>query len=85
MEQLQQRLEDRRISLRVSDDAMRWLVNRGFDPIFGARPLRRLVQNAVGDKLAKGILSGEVRDGEEVLVGDASRRVRDHGPTPPDG
>ena len=53
-----------------------WLVNRGFDPIYGARPLRRLVQTAVGDKLAKGILSGEIRDGDEVLVSTAPRRHR---------
>ncbi|MDQ5975218.1 MAG: ATP-dependent Clp protease ATP-binding subunit ClpB [Actinomycetota bacterium] len=66
---LQGRLADRRIALSVSDDAKAWLVNRGFDPIYGARPLRRLVQVAVGDKLAKGILSGEIRDGDEVLVG----------------
>jgi ATP-dependent Clp protease ATP-binding subunit ClpB len=67
--QLQHRLEGRRITLEVSEDAMQWLVNRGFDPIYGARPLRRLVQTAVGDKLAKGILSGEVRDGDHVLIG----------------
>jgi len=66
---LQGRLADRRIALSVSDDAKAWLVNRGFDPIYGARPLRRLVQVAVGDKLARGILSGEIRDGDEVLVG----------------
>ncbi|MBK9739171.1 MAG: ATP-dependent chaperone ClpB [Actinobacteria bacterium] len=69
IEQLQRRLDDRRITLDVSDDALDWLVNRGFDPIYGARPLRRLVQTAIGDKLAKGILSGEIRDGDAVLVG----------------
>ena len=68
LEHLQRRLTDRRITLSVSDDAKAWLVNRGFDPVYGARPLRRLVQVAVGDKLAKGILSGEIRDGDEVLV-----------------
>ena len=47
---------------------MQWLVNRGFDPIYGARPLRRLVQTAVGDKLARGILSGSIRDGDHVRV-----------------
>ena len=69
VDQLQHRLADRRITLEVSDDAMSWLVNRGFDPVYGARPLRRLVQTAVGDKLARGLLSGEIRDGERVLVG----------------
>ena len=44
-------------------------MDRGFDPVYGARPLRRLVQTAVGDKLARGILSGEIRDGDDVLVG----------------
>ena len=67
--QLQGRLDDRRITLEVSEDAKSWLVNRGFDPVYGARPLRRLVQTAVGDKLARGILSGEIRDGDEVLIG----------------
>ena len=69
VEQLQRRLDDRRITITVSDDAMQWLVNKGFDPIYGARPLRRLVQTAIGDKLAKGILSGDIRDGSAVLVG----------------
>ena len=67
--QLQQRLDDRRITLTVSPEATAWLVERGFDPVYGARPLRRLVQTAVGDKLARGILSGEIRDGSAVLVG----------------
>jgi ATP-dependent Clp protease ATP-binding subunit ClpB len=66
---LQSRLDDRRITLEVTDEARDWLVNRGFDPVYGARPLRRLVQVAVGDKLAKGILSGEIRDGDHVRVG----------------
>ena len=69
--QLQQRLDDRRITLTVSADATAWLVERGFDPVYGARPLRRLVQTAVGDKLARGILSGDIRDGADVLVGVA--------------
>jgi ATP-dependent Clp protease ATP-binding subunit ClpB len=69
MAQLQRRLDDRRITLEVSDEATAWLVGRGFDPVYGARPLRRLVQTAVGDKLAKGILSGEIREGDQVLIG----------------
>lgn len=67
--QLQHRLDDRRIVLEVSDEAKQWLVNRGFDPVYGARPLRRLVQTAIGDKLARGILSGEIRDGDTVTIG----------------
>ena len=69
IEQLQQRLSDRRIVLRLTDEAKQWLVDKGFDPVYGARPLRRLVQTAVGDKLAKAILSGEVHDGGTVLIG----------------
>ena len=68
VDQLRHRLVDRRIELEVTDDAMSWLVNRGFDPIYGARPLRRLVQTAIGDPLAKAILAGEVRDGGTVQV-----------------
>ncbi len=68
LEQLQGRLADRRITLAVTDGATKWLVERGFDPIYGARPLRRLIQTAVGDSLAKGILSGEIREGQTVTV-----------------
>ncbi len=71
LEQLARRLADRRLTLSVSEDAKRWLAERGFDPVYGARPLRRLVQTAVGDQLAKELLSGEIRDGDEVLVGVA--------------
>jgi ATP-dependent Clp protease ATP-binding subunit ClpB len=66
--QLQNRLADRRIAISISDDAEQWLVNKGFDPVYGARPLRRLIQSAIGDKLAKGILSGEIIDGDSVFV-----------------
>ena len=69
VEQLQRRLDDRRIVLDVTDEAKQWLVNVGFDPVYGARPLRRLVQTAIGDPLAKAILSGEVHDGDTVVIG----------------
>ena len=72
VDQLRSRLADRRIELVVSEDAMAWLVNRGFDPIYGARPLRRLVQTAIGDPLAKLILAGEVRDAGTVQVSVAA-------------
>ena len=61
----------------MSDEATAWLVERGFDPVYGARPLRRLVQTAVGDKLARGILSGEIRDGSDVLVGTTDAPAAD--------
>ena len=65
---MQARLDDRRITLDVTDDAKAWLAKRGFDPIYGARPLRRLIQTAVGDQLARELLAGQVRDGSTVLV-----------------
>ncbi|MCW2614599.1 MAG: clpB [Frankiales bacterium] len=65
---LARRLQDRRLTLTVSDAAREWLTLTGFDPVYGARPLRRLVQKAIGDTLARALLSGEVRDGDEVLV-----------------
>ena len=52
----------------MTQAAKDWLVLNGFDPVYGARPLRRLVQTAVGDSLAKGILAGEVHDGDGVVV-----------------
>src|SRR5215213_7089678 len=63
---LARRLAARRLTLRVTDAAREWLALNGFDPVYGARPLRRLVQSAIGDQLAKALLSGEVGDG--VLV-----------------
>ncbi len=65
---LQKRLDDRRITLDVSADALEWLAHRGFDPLYGARPLRRLIQTAVGDRLAREILAGTVRDGSSVRI-----------------
>ncbi|MFM8515750.1 MAG: ATP-dependent chaperone ClpB [Actinomycetota bacterium] len=69
IESLQRRLADRRIEIELTEDAKEWLVNTGYDPVYGARPLRRLVQTAVGDKLAMAILSGDVRDGDKVVIG----------------
>jgi ATP-dependent Clp protease ATP-binding subunit ClpB len=65
---LQRRLRDRRLTLAVTPDARAWLAERGYDPIFGARPLRRLIQSEVQDRLAMGLLSGHVRDGDVVRV-----------------
>jgi ATP-dependent Clp protease ATP-binding subunit ClpB len=62
------RLADRRIVLEVSDVARQWLARKGFDPAYGARPLRRLVQREIGDRLARALLAGEVRDGSTVVV-----------------
>ncbi|HZB29742.1 MAG TPA: ATP-dependent chaperone ClpB [Streptosporangiaceae bacterium] len=65
---LARRLAERQLRLNVTDAAREWLAVTGFDPLYGARPLRRLVQTAIGDQLARALLSGEIRDGDEVLV-----------------
>jgi ATP-dependent Clp protease ATP-binding subunit ClpB len=65
---LAKRLEDRRISLEVTPAAREWLAVTGYDPAYGARPLRRLVQREIGDRLARALLAGQVRDGSTVAV-----------------
>ncbi|MFT4087173.1 MAG: ATP-dependent chaperone ClpB [Gordonia sp. (in: high G+C Gram-positive bacteria)] len=65
---LGKRLAQRRLTLDVTPKAKEWLAERGFDPLYGARPLRRLVQQAIGDQLAKALLAGTVRDGDTVRV-----------------
>ncbi len=66
--QLQKRLAQRRLTLDVSEEAKQWLAVRGYDPAYGARPLRRLIQQAIGDSLAKELLAGAVVDGDTVRV-----------------
>jgi ATP-dependent Clp protease ATP-binding subunit ClpB len=68
LNRLAKRLGERRLTLEVTDLARDWLASNGYDPVYGARPLRRLVQSAIGDRLANALLSGEVRDGDRVLV-----------------
>jgi ATP-dependent Clp protease ATP-binding subunit ClpB len=65
---LQSRLHSRRLGLRVSDAAKEWLALNGFDPLYGARPLRRLIQTAIGDPLARQLIAGEINDGDTVEV-----------------
>ena len=65
---LQKRLTDRRINLTVSEPARGWLARVGYDPAFGARPLRRLIQREIGDRLAVLLLGGHVQDGQNVTV-----------------
>jgi ATP-dependent Clp protease ATP-binding subunit ClpB len=83
---LTRRLAERRLTLNVSPAAREWLALTGFDPVFGARPLRRLVQSAIGDQLARALLSGEISDGAEVLVdldpSSDALSVRAAGPQP---
>jgi ATP-dependent Clp protease ATP-binding subunit ClpB len=71
-DRLADRLRDRRLTLEVTDGALDWLAEEGNDPAYGARPLRRLVQTAIGDPLARAILSGEVIDGQNVRVDRAA-------------
>jgi ATP-dependent Clp protease ATP-binding subunit ClpB len=68
VDRLAKRLAARRLTLDVTPGAREWLALNGFDPIYGARPLRRLVQSAIGDQLAMKLLAGEIRDGDTVRV-----------------
>ncbi|MFJ4538754.1 ATP-dependent chaperone ClpB [Streptomyces tibetensis] len=68
LERLAKRLAERRLTLDITPEALAWLAEEGMDPAYGARPLRRLVQSAIGDRLAKEILSGEIKDGDTVRV-----------------
>ncbi|MDQ1555130.1 MAG: ATP-dependent Clp protease ATP-binding subunit ClpB, partial [Actinomycetota bacterium] len=68
IDRLAKRLADRRLQLAVTPDARSWLAERGYDPIYGARPLRRLMQHEIDDRLARALLAGEIRDGDTVRV-----------------
>ncbi len=68
MQRLARLLADRKITLRLDDDARDWLADKGYDPAYGARPLKRVIQKHVQDPLAEMILSGKVKDGETVPV-----------------
>jgi ATP-dependent Clp protease ATP-binding subunit ClpB len=68
VKRLADRLASRRLTLDVTPAAREWLALTGFDPLYGARPLRRLVQSAIGDSLARKLLAGEVHDGDKVIV-----------------
>ncbi|QIM17765.1 AAA domain-containing protein [Leucobacter coleopterorum] len=72
IDRLQSRLADRRLTVGVTPASRTWLASRGYDPIYGARPLRRLMQREIDDRLARAILSGEVHDGDAVRVDVAS-------------
>ncbi|HVN12808.1 MAG TPA: ATP-dependent chaperone ClpB [Kineosporiaceae bacterium] len=69
---LAKRLADRRLTLEVTPAAREWLALTGYDPAYGARPLRRLVQREIGDRLARALLAGEIRDGDHVVVDAAA-------------
>ena len=65
---LEQRLAQRNIKLDLDEAAMKWLADEGYDPVFGARPLKRVIQRALQDPLAEMLLSGEVLDGQTIQV-----------------
>jgi ATP-dependent Clp protease ATP-binding subunit ClpB len=65
---LSKRLEDRQITLDITQEAKDWLVAHGYDPLYGARPLRRLIQTAIGDQLAKQILNNTIKNGQTITV-----------------
>jgi ATP-dependent Clp protease ATP-binding subunit ClpB len=68
VQRLAGRLSGRRLTLDVTPAAREWLAVTGFDPVYGARPLRRLIQSAIGDKLARELIAGEITDGDTVVV-----------------
>ena len=74
MAALQHRLAGRRLTLEVTDGAREWLAMNGFDPLYGARPLRRLVQTAIGDQLARALIAGEIVDDSTVHIDVAEDR-----------
>mgnify|MGYP002567234078 CR=1 FL=1 len=82
--QVASRLTERRIKLDVTDAAREWLANTGYDPAYGARPLRRLVQTEVGDQLARMLLAGKVHDGDTVLVDQTGGEHLELGTMPED-
>ena len=83
VDRLAARLAARRLTLTVTPAAREWLALTGFDPVYGARPLRRLVQSAIGDQLARALLAGEITDGDEVIVDlDEARGRADRDPDP---
>ncbi|MHA1134771.1 MAG: ATP-dependent chaperone ClpB, partial [Alphaproteobacteria bacterium] len=69
MKRLLKLLADRKITLDIDEDAKIWLGNKGYDPAYGARPLKRAIQKYVQDPLAERILEGKIRDGETVKIG----------------
>jgi ATP-dependent Clp protease ATP-binding subunit ClpB len=74
IDRLAGRLHERRLTLQVTPAAREWLAMNGFDPVYGARPLRRLVQTAIGYRLARGLLAGDIRDGDTVSMDVADDR-----------
>ena len=79
MQRLTKLLEDRKITIALDAKAREWLADKGYDPAYGARPLKRVIQKAVQDSLAELILSGKIRDGEKVTVSVGKEGLTFHG------
>ena len=81
MARLLKLLADRKITLQLDEAARTWLANQGYDPAYGARPLKCVIQRSVQDPLAEAILAGHVRDGDtvKVSVSDGKLVIRDMG------
>jgi ATP-dependent Clp protease ATP-binding subunit ClpB len=75
LKRLEQLLADRRITLELGEDAIKWLADKGYDPAYGARPLKRVIQSALQDPLAEKILTGEIHDGMRVVIHAGSDRL----------
>ncbi|KAK9469099.1 P-loop containing nucleoside triphosphate hydrolase protein [Lipomyces arxii] len=75
LEEVQERVNDRRIELEVEDSAKDWLADKGYDPLYGARPLNRLIQKTVLNQLAMYLIKGQVRSGEKVVVTTENSKV----------
>jgi ATP-dependent Clp protease ATP-binding subunit ClpB len=69
MARLQKLLDDRKVAIELAPEARNWLAEKGYDPAFGARPLKRVIQKYVQDPLAEKLLAGEIKDGDKIRVG----------------
>jgi ATP-dependent Clp protease ATP-binding subunit ClpB len=69
MVRLQKLLDERKVTIELSPEARNWLAEKGYDPAFGARPLKRVIQKNVQDPLAEKLLAGEIKDGDKVRIG----------------
>ena len=69
VDQVKNRLNEKNISLDLTNDSLNWLIEKGYNPQYGARPLKRIIQNEIQNKLAQGLLSGEIKEGNRLSIG----------------
>ena len=69
VDQVKKRLNEKNISLDLTNDSLNWLIEKGYNPQYGARPLKRIIQNEIQNKLAQGLLSGEIKEGNRLSIG----------------